>query len=503
MKFRRVLTCGIASICLWIALPVAADRLDNSVPGQLGGVHGVYLGSGRILEASTARQMTVRGHLSEFQYSPTGEKIAYQSLVIDHGAKSTAIKFVDPWRSEPVEKTLAKSLAWGLNGERPRDQISMAGWSGDGRYLIVQRLAALDGADLPMYGDFANPARVDLTYECYDTLGDLASPKVVRMGVVRPGSVPTFAWSPDGARVLLEATIQNTDPADAAGGHPELIVYRPGDDMQQNIPFLTGHVILGWLDDRSLLFKKRPAARGEATQYVRSDLAGGASESVPMPDDWEAHPGLRLGAGFADAGALDPKSSLLTLDVIPETLPDSDRMDDVRAFAIWIRNRTEKKKYAAAPLGVTPGGDPPRPQWSPTGEAVAFLSHGDLFVTDLVKRDATAREKLDSGEQLSCEEENLIAASDLRQIGLGLAQYAQDYDGRMPPAPGVQDRVFPYLQDNSLFSLGDNQFVYRGNSQMIVADIKSPADLVIGEMDTRCAHHYVYADGHISSVSKP
>ncbi|MEO7716855.1 MAG: hypothetical protein ABIY70_11665 [Capsulimonas sp.] len=504
MFYKRALGSGIASLLLWAALPVVADPFEDAMPGALGAGHGIYVGDGRILDAAAPRQMTLRGHIMEFQYSPTGEKIAYEGLVLDHGEKSLAIKYVDPWRSEPAEITVAKSKGWGLHGQNPRDMVSMAGWSGDGRYLIVQRISATGGGDLIQGSNLvSDPAGLEAVFESYDTLGDLSQPKIVHVGIGMGGAMPSMiAWSPDHTRVLVATDVANAEPSeDASPNCQSAVVYRPGDDSRQVISLAIDQAAMGWLDDQSLLVKRRSPQERDGKILFKYSLAGGAEEATERPTGWPLHHDQMLGLGAFESSLIDPKSPDLSLEVVTRKLPDSENKETVEVSTIWLRS-AGKKKFASTPLGVTPGPDPPHAQWSPTGQAVAFVAHGDLFVTDFVKRVASAREKLEAGEKLDCLEEREIVQTNLKQIGLGLMQYIQDYDEQLPPPSNVQDRIDPYIKRRSVFTLADSTFVYHPPVNLSLAATESPADFVIGEMDTPCAHNYLYLDGHVKSFDK-
>ncbi|MCW3062304.1 MAG: hypothetical protein JWQ02_4125, partial [Capsulimonas sp.] len=473
---------------------------EEIMPGTLGAGHGIYVGDGRILEASAPRQMTLRGHIIEFQYNPTGEKIAYEGLVLDGGEKSVAVKYVDPWRSEPTEITVAKSKGWGLHGQNPRDMVSMAGWSGDGQYLIVQRISAAGGGDLIQSSGLADgPTGLEVAYECYDTLGDLSQPKIVHGGIGTGGAMPSMlAWSPDHARMLFTANVMNEEPSKgAAPFHQSAIVYSPADDRRQTIHLPADQVVMGWLDDGSLLVRRQ----SDRKVLFKYSLASETEEPTERPKGWPFHYDQMLGIGVNESSLIDPKSPDLSLEVVTRKLPDSENKETVEASTIWLRS-AGKKKFASTPLGVTPGPDPPHAQWSPTGQAVAFVAHGDLFVTDFVKRIASAREKLEAGEKLDCLEEREIVQFNLKQIGLGLLQYTQDNDEQLPPASNVQDRIYPYIKSSSVFTLADSTFVYHPPVSLALAATESPADFVIGEMDTPCAHNYLYLDGHVKSFDK-
>jgi prepilin-type processing-associated H-X9-DG protein len=189
------------------------------------------------------------------------------------------------------------------------------------------------------------------------------------------------------------------------------------------------------------------------------------------------------------------------LETLQHKLDHGAHEQSVDATTIWISAPERIKVLSHLAVGVSPGPAPPQASWSPQGDAVAYLAIGDLFVTDLVRADATSREKLAAGEPLSCDEERSMATVNLKQLGLGLIQYIQDYDERLPPAGDVHDRIYPYVKDETMFSVGDSNFVYYGNGQGL-GSFDSPATFVIGAMDTPCAHNVLYLDGHVRSFLK-
>jgi YARHG domain len=49
------------------------------------------------------------------------------------------------------------------------------------------------------------------------------------------------------------------------------------------------------------------------------------------------------------------------------------------------------------------------------------------------------------------QKERIQALSNVKQIGLGLVMYAQDYDERLPPSKNWKDAIFPYIKSEKVF----------------------------------------------------
>ncbi len=111
--------------------------------------------------------------------------------------------------------------------------------------------------------------------------------------------------------------------------------------------------------------------------------------------------------------------------------------------------------------------------------------------------------------------------SNLKQIGLGLLQYTQDYDERLPPMnsatsqaqirdaspdPGratVQQRLRPYIRNDDIFAHPTTRQLYRPNaflSRKTLASFKSPATMVAfyeAAPDAEGRRAVLYLDGHV------
>ena len=195
----------------------------------------------------------------------------------------------------------------------------------------------------------------------------------------------------------------------------------------------------------------------------------------------------------------------LTLDVEHRLLEDGKESGGyLESCLLWVRRtRIGNMPLGTVAAGLTPDWDDPQPAWSPTGKQIAFLSHGDLCVTDVTAAtDLLPNEKMAVGLTLTGTEERHLAESHLKQIGLALVQYAQDNDERYPPAEGLNEAIYPYLRTRDVFQVGSHRFVYQLPEGTSLAKIESPADTIQGTIDLPCARVVLFVDGHVKSFPK-
>lgn len=75
--------------------------------------------------------------------------------------------------------------------------------------------------------------------------------------------------------------------------------------------------------------------------------------------------------------------------------------------------------------------------------------------------------------------------SGVKQIGLGLMMYCQDYDEVMPPQQAWRDGVFPYIKNESVFRCptspeGATSYAYNAQADRVkMGDVPNPADAVL------------------------
>ncbi|BDI28690.1 hypothetical protein CCAX7_007410 [Capsulimonas corticalis] len=489
MTVRHFLICSVAALLCISPPPVRA-----AAPGSLGDGHGIYLGESKILDVESTRQLTLRENVLEYQFSPSGEKIAYVTSVDDHGDRYFAIKIVDTWRQDPEIKTLVK-MPIAKDAKDPEDFpfLRMVGWAGDDRYLLFKRIELLldhnmaltsvhlESRDLTMADGASDPTPVE-SIDTEQSQGSLE-----------------YAWASAHDQLLVDRVIFHWD-GKPSRRERSYYLYDPLTAKLRPLTVDPADVILGWVDGAHLLMVR--TVKGAKPAYRQYDLATGTASDASQPEWWDKFPDLHLDELHDLQPASDPKDPSLVLAVVDHRLPAAQELDQAPASTVWIQRDSAIKRFSVLPLGVTPGYYKPQAQWSPTGKAVAFIAHGDLFLTTLVKRPANAWEKLAVGETLNCDEEKQIATSNVKQIGLGIIQYSQDHDENYPSVTGFHDKIYPYIKSESVFSVGGHAFIYHAPANLSLASLDAPAELVIGEMDMPCARIVLYADGHVKAQEK-
>lgn len=435
----------------------------------------IYLGTGRMLEAQAPRQLSLNAHVRQFAYQPGGLSIAYAGATQDGDTLTQFVRLVG-LKHATVTTLLTQTQSLSQDVD-PLPGYILAGWSADARYLVVEGTQAMPAPDRA-------ETLIVPTYTCVDIgvspvrLRPIALPQA-------PSSVLTDAfWSPDHTRLLfVQATVG--EKADVCS------LYDPVQDRLTTFALPKGQHLRGWLDAGSL----RLVSYAEGPRFTRYDLATGRQADLPPPG--------RMPSEHAPDGiGPSPKSPNLTLDVEERFHPDKQGVTGIDSHLLWVRRTWGAKKMSAMPVGLTPGEVDPQAHWSPRGRQVAFIAHGDLFVTDLTERDARATEKLAAGEKLTCAEEREIATSNLKQIGLGIFQYVQDNDERFPQGDDFKNKVLPYIKNDSIFGIDGHPFVYHAPPSPSLAAMDAPAEFVLGTMDLPCARVTLYADGHVKALPK-
>jgi prepilin-type processing-associated H-X9-DG protein len=486
MKLRRIVTSVFAASLLWSVLPVFADA-----PGSLGPEHGIYLGEGQVLAVESTRQLTLREDIQAYAFSPSGEKIAYVSYVEDHGEQYYALKVVDTWRHEPEVTLLTKQRLPKFIANPPEPTLlEIVGWSGDDRFVLFQRDSSAPGED-----DTALPPQIEMI----DLSASTPQAKPIPLGTKNhDGSLVDIdaSWSPDHDRLVIRrrVTYLTEKPVRTEQNY---WLYRPLTDQLQPLPLDPSCIVRGWRDGGHLLIKA--VAKDTNSPLQNYELETGTLTEFVRPEGWGKVP---LDNPIAPLGAADPKDPSLILEILAHRLNASRQDGLTPASTVWLRQNPAAGKLSVLALGVITGKSPPQAQWSPTGKSIAFVAHGDVFLANLIKRPANQQERLAGGEPWRCPEDGTTAASNMKQIALGILQYTQDNDERLPTASEFRQAITPYLQDESLFSLGDCQFIYHAPKNLSYDIINAPADLIIGEMDTPCGRIVLYADGHVKNLGK-
>ena len=88
----------------------------------------------------------------------------------------------------------------------------------------------------------------------------------------------------------------------------------------------------------------------------------------------------------------------------------------------------------------------------------------------------------------------------LKQTGLALMMYAQDYDENYPHDPAsVKEAVFPYLMSRDVLA----DFIYTYTGPTGLNQIGQPSTTPLGYIPSPGGRAIVYGDGHVKWESDP
>lgn len=486
-----------AANCLFSALAlIALPSVAQGPPSPFAGT--IYLGEGRVLDAAPPRQVSLNAHILQILYQPAGLAIAYAGASFDEDA-GTATYFVKSVATRKGDKGQTRTLiSETVHVGDETAPYQLIGWTSDAHYLIVNYPETVSvPVDLDQPEGPSSPVS-QVRFICINVAPDPAHPRPIPLPLVGPAAGQDFAWSPKRSRLLFR---QYSYVADKK--QPDIVtLYSPARDEATTITLPQERRAQGWLDETHLLLREQVTGPIGKLEFFRYALADGTEEPISDPKPWPVAPDSAFDIPHVSDFSVTAKAPDLRLAVEEHPILDNQRVAAVDSHAIWVRRMGGRPRLSTLPVGLTPGTADPQAQWSPEGNQVAYVAHGDLFVSDLIERDARASEKMAAGERLNCDEERQIVQSDLKQIGLGIIQYVQDYDEKWPPAQGFKEGVMPYIKNESLFHFGDVQFTYIAPPGPSLADMDAPAETIIGEMDTPCGRNVLYADGHVKSFPK-
>ncbi len=485
------LTLPALLVLLPTLLFAGPSRGDAPAPPPQGAL---YLGQSRMLEAAPPRQLSLNAHVLQFDYQPGGLEIAYAGSRIDTDTVTQFVRLAGV-RHGTITTLLSTTVSVKDDGTPTEQDVpyltSLAGWSSDGRYLLAAQY-------------FINTApsqdqgRSKTRYVCMD-IGQ-EPPHFAYISVPTSSDAAdadaVYWWSPDRLRLLFAAqgVVQDGDKRVVEDSFCGL--YDPARDGMKPVALSEKMFTRGWLDDEHILMVSHIDG---AAHYFSEDVSDGKQTEIAKPA--KMPPALNDLDAKPTTPAVSPKSPVLTLEDEAKTATDKQQAVSAPYHALWVRRTAGPKPMSAMPVGLTPGADDTQARWSPNGQQVAFVAHGDLFVTDLTTRAATAKEKYLAGEPLTCPEERDLAAMSLKEIGLGILQYTQDYDENFPAQNGVNDAIKPYLGPDTLLSVAGHPFVYRAPADLSLAKIDSPADTVLGTINLSCAQVTLFADGHVKALT--
>jgi len=213
-------------------------------------------------------------------------------------------------------------------------------------------------------------------------------------------------------------------------------------------------------------------------------------------------------APYTNAPKTKPASLLypnLALDAEARTLEDKQATGaQAASHILWLRRSDPSKDpLSAAAAAVTSGDDDPRPVWSPTGRQIAYVTHGDLCVTDLTAPNAIPAERQALGLPLTCAEERALARVNIKNVDMAMFWYSMRHDGMFPTAGEFQSVIAAnpdYAKDLHTESV---RFVYHEPPDRLRGHLEKQRELVIGEFDLPCARVVLTGDGAVKTLPKP
>jgi hypothetical protein len=151
----------------------------------------------------------------------------------------------------------------------------------------------------------------------------------------------------------------------------------------------------------------------------------------------------------------------------------------VRSAWLWIPEKGQIKATLIA-------AEAEHVELSPTLEAMAYVSQGNVFVRQL---QTVGREDLEAAME---NEERKQLMSNAKQVAMGMMIYGADFDDLLPPSNGWQDTVLPYLKNRNLME----GFTYEMNGQDLTK-ITDPSKQRLGFIEGRFGRAITFADGHV------
>ncbi len=462
-------------------LTAVSLRASADTPAPLPQLNIIALGQGQVLEAAPPRQLSLHAHVSDFAYQPGGLEIAYAGSDTDGEAITQFIKLVGT-RYGKTTTLLAQSTPTGKEDARA-EPFLLDGWSADGRYLVVEHTEAVSTGSMGAATYGTRVTCIDVGVSPMQTR-EIAPP--VPLPPNTDNMITQVLWSPSHTRLLLAQTgLLKSGQVIVETVHVSAL-YDFAQGRVNVLPIAALFKAARWEDDTHLRLAGTQDSQMHPLTFNVKTLK--TEPFVPAP----ASPSRNF--------SLSPTNPNVTLDLQPQTIADPLHVAQTHANVLWVRRVRGPKALSALALDVTGGTDDPQARWAQTGRAVAYVSHGDLFVADLLTRNATIKEKYFAGEPLSCPEEKFLAIDELKGIGLATMQYMQDYDVHFPPQANVNDTLAPYLPPDTLLQIGGAKFVYHAPASLALSAMENPADTVLGTMDLPCARVTLYADGHVKAV---
>ncbi len=470
--------------CLLPLVFAAATFADAPPPANLR-PDILYTHQGEFIQVKPMRPLTLNAHVEQFAYDPLGLELAYVGSEPQGESTLHFVKTVDARTGKEISRLTLTATA-GQDAS-----FLLLGFTPSGKYLMLREFAPDPTQQDTTTSDFL---RWDLSAN--PPAAQTIDPKAaLPAGAVLEEADSNNSYSsPDGRWIVFEQHFHELDASGKPGpDKTAYLLYNSERDTLNSLTLPPDMTIYSWTDNTHL--------KGwQGLQKKQFDVLTG--QISPRPEDTKLGP-LPASKQYPD----------LTLSHEQQDLEDKQIKGSgghVPACIVWIhRAAFGKIPFGAAAAGLMPYGNvsspdiaDPQAVWSPTGRQIAFLASDDLYVTDLVTAAGPMpAEKLAVGLTLTCAEEQILAMSDLKQIGLGLIQYAQDNDEKYPLADGWIKTIYPYIKAD-VFQVDGHPAVYIQPPGITLASIEDPAATEKGYIDLPCARVVLFCDGHVKTFPK-
>ncbi len=451
---RRRFTLPLLSLAL-LTLPVAADPRPDIL----------YTTRKEFVQVRPAHQLTLNAHIDKFAYDPLGLEVACTGSETQGDQTTYFVKTLDARTGKELHRLAI-----------PDARFNILGWTPSGKFLLLERTQTDEDGSGDNVTDLV---RWDLS----------ADPPKLRP-VDAPFTLPEGARVQDtfrfaslhGRRVLLVDSSFFDDNT-----HSPMLVYDAEQDTVRPLPRPAGvRVYLKWTDDTHLVVRLGKDKKQQQMDVVTGQLSPLNTQTSDDPMASKQYPDL-------------------TVDVEAKSQPDPKGSGQFPSRIVWVRcEPRQEQPLSAVGAGITMGKDDPLAVWAPGGKQLAFLNHGDLYVTDLAPvptSELLGNEKAALGLPLTCPEERELAVSNLKKIGLGLIMYTQDHNENYPAAAGVEEAITPYIKDRTVFSVGTIHWAYHAPENLSLAAMESPAITVIGTTTLPCGQVTLMGDGHVKIMT--
>jgi len=441
----------------------------------------VYLGGGKFVQVGPLRQLTLGTHVRQFAYEPLGAEVAVTGSETDGDTKTLFVKTVDVRTGHEMNRLTMTAPA-----SDPTAQYSLIGWSGS-RYLLLERW--LPSTEVTQETTEGRPSFLE--YLRWDfgaappslsriTLLPLPSGALARFLYVRP--------SPTGRLVFFRQEYMQKDPATKEDETLKLYwLYDPAKNEAHPISLPAGFESYGQWVDAGHLRLSGDAAQQHVSETL--DVLTGATAPYVAPPKTKP------------ASSLYPN---LTLDTEARTLDDKQATGaQADSHILWLRRSAPGKDLlSTAAAAVTSGDDSPRPVWSPTGRQIAYVTHGDLCVTDLTVPADIPAERQAVGLPLTCAEERALALVNIKNVDMAMFWYSMRHADKFPTSGEFQSVIASnpdYANDLHTEAV---HFVYHEPPDLLRGHLEKQKELVIGEFDLPCARVVLYGDGQVKALPK-